>query len=337
MEKKYRSTDYAYTRKLSRIAYLYYIEEVNQATIAKRLGYSKAKVSRLLRQARESGLVEITIHSPEPKVFEIELDLQNQYNIDEALVIPYVSDDFNVTMQAIGKIAADYLLENLQDGDTVCISGGKAISALVSNLETTKFNNVKIVAATGGVQGQMSVDVNTLAIDMAQRLNAKAYLLHAPVLVDSIEEHDALVSMRQVSEIIEMARQAKFALVGVGSVQPNTSSYLDMPYINETDREHILKDYRACSEILAFLVDDEGELCVPEYNKRVIGISLEDLKKIPVSVAVSGTKSKIQPLQCALKGGYINRLITDEVAAKGILTSSNVIPSKRKLQEYAHD
>ena len=323
MEKKYLSSEYSYSRQLSRIAYLYYIEEVNQATIAKRLGYSKAKVSRLLRQARESGLVEITIHSPKPKVFEIELDLQNQYDIDEALVIPYVSDDFNLTMQAIGKTAADYLLDNLQDGDIVCISGGKAISALVNNLERTKFNNVKIVAATGGVQGHMSVDVNTLAIDMAQRLNAKAYLLHAPVLVDSIEEHDALISMRQVSEVIEMARKAKIALVGVGSVQPNTSSYLDMPYINETDREHILKDYRACSEILAFLIDKEGELCVPEYNERIIGISLEDLKKIPVRIAISGTKSKIRPLKCALKGGYINRLITDEVAAKGIITSFN--------------
>ena len=319
MGKTFQTMDYQDIHRLSRIAYLYYIEEINQAQIAKRLGYSKAKVSRLLAQARESGLVEITIHTPQPEVFELELELQRTYDLDEALIVPNISEDFETSMQIIGKAAAEYLLDNLRDGDTICISGGKAISSMVKNLEPTAFKDVKIVAGTGGVQGHMSVDVNTLAIELAERLEAKAYLLHAPVLVDSVKEHDTLVSLRQISEILEMARQARIALVGVGSVQPHTSSYLDLPYINDTDRDHILKDYDATGEILAFLVDEDGKLAVPEYNQRVVGISLDDLKNIPLRVAISGTKSKIDPIQSALKGGYINCLITDETAARGVV------------------
>ncbi len=313
------SADYNALRLINQVLYLYYIEGLSQSDIAKRLDLSTIKVSRLLKQARDQGMVEIKIRTPLQAVFDLEHELQSAYQLSESVVVPQMSEDFDVTMQAVGRAAAQYFLQHLRDGDVVCISGGKAVSYILQSLEPRRKYDVKIVTATGGAQGQHNIDARFLAGELADRLGGQAYPLHAPVLVDSAAEREALMSVGQIREVLDMARRAQIALVGIGSIEPGSSSYFELPYIHDDDRDRIAHDLCARGEILAYIIGEDGQLCAPEYNRRVIGISLDDLKSIPLTIAVSATRSKVTPIRSVLLGGHVKTLITDESAAKGIL------------------
>ena len=51
-------------KKLAYVARRYYLEDWKQSDIARELGVSRPLVSRMLSEARELGIVEITVHEP---------------------------------------------------------------------------------------------------------------------------------------------------------------------------------------------------------------------------------------------------------------------------------
>jgi DNA-binding transcriptional regulator LsrR (DeoR family) len=314
--------DYGQVRLINQILTLSYVQEHSQTEIAGLLGLSVTKVNRLLKQAREQGMVEISIRTPFQSLFTLENQMQKVCDVPEAVVVPSLSNYPEAVSQAIGRAAAYYLLQHLRDGDVICISGGKTLTALVQAIqavEVPRQYNVHVVPATGGVQGSHSTDVNYLAAQLADRLGGKAYQLHAPVLVDTPEEREVVLSLRQVREILDMARQAQIALVGIGSVLPEISSYFEMPYLNEIDRKKIVEENCGSGEILAHVINDSGQLCASQYSQRVVGISPAELRAIPLSIGVAGSQAKGLPIYSALRGQYLKTLITDESAAQRVL------------------
>ncbi len=308
-------------RVLYRILTLYYIEEVNQSEIAKQLGLSTAKVNRLIKQAKDQGLVEITLRMPSQHLFDLETTLHRYSGVDEAIIVPSLSENMETVLQSVGRAGADYLLEHLNDGDTVCISGGKTINAIVQQLEVSRKYDVRIVPATGARQGRYYTDVNNLAAHLADKLGGKAYQIHAPVLVDHLEERDVLLAMRQISDIIDMARNAQIALFSVGSMIPKVSSYFDLMSLTVLGKswETELKESGAVGEMLAYVYDSEGHLCLPRFNDLVVGLRLDELRSIPLTIAVAATEEKKLPLYGALRGGYLKTLVTDEQTAQGVI------------------
>ena len=311
--------DYGNARLMSRALTLYYTEERNQKEVAEALGLSVTKVNRLLKQAREQGWVEISIRTPFQHVFELEQRMQVSCGIPEAVVVPQLSEDPEATLQTVGRAAANYLLQRLRDGDTICISGGKALHAVIQALEPRRRYDVCVVPATGGVQGRHHTDVNCLAAELADRLGGKAYQLHAPVFVDTPQECQTLLALRQVSEILEIAREAQIALVGIGSIIPGSPSYFELTSLDEEDRKRIVEDECGVGEILAQIYDAQGQTCAPAYNQRVVGLSLETLQTIPLSIGVAATEQKVLPICGALRGQYLKTIVTDEATATGVL------------------
>jgi DNA-binding transcriptional regulator LsrR (DeoR family) len=304
---------------MSRLLTLYYTEGKSQKEIAGALGLSVTKVNRLLKQAREQGWVEITIRVPHQNVFDLENRLQTLCGIPEAVVVPALTEDTGLTLQAVGRVAAEYLLQHLRDGDTICISGGKALYSIVQALESKRRYDVCVVPATGGVQGRHYTDVNYLAAELAGRLGGKAYQFHAPIFVDTPDEKETLMSLRQISEVLDVARHAQIALVGVGSIIPDSPSYFDLTSLSADDRQKIIEEEHGSGEIFARIYDVGGQPCAPQYNRRVVGLSLEELHSIPVTIGVAATEQKILPICGALRGRYLKTLITDETAARGVL------------------
>jgi DNA-binding transcriptional regulator LsrR (DeoR family) len=312
-------SDYDSARLISRVLSLYYAEEKNQKEVAEILGLSVAKVNRLLKQAREQGWVEISIHAPFQNLFDLERRLQTACGIPEAVIVPELTQDPEAMLQTVGRAAAEYLLQRLRDGDTICISGGKALHAIVQAIETRRRYDVRVVPATGGVQGRHYTDVNYLAAQLADRLGGMAYQLHAPVFVDTPQERDTLLSMRQISEVLDVARQAQIALVGVGSVIPSSPSYFDLTSLGEADRRKIVEDEQGAGEILACLFNASGHPCAIDYNQRVVGLCLRDLRAVPLVIGVAATEQKTLPILGALRGKYLKTIIMDEAAALGVL------------------
>jgi DNA-binding transcriptional regulator LsrR (DeoR family) len=55
--------------------------------------------------------------------------------------------------------------------------------------------------------------------------------------------------------------------------------------------------------------------------KRVIGLNLQDLKKIEIVIGIAAGSDKTAAICGALKGELLNVLITDEITAKAVLAS----------------
>lgn len=322
--------DYKTARLINSILTQYYLEGKRQADIAQDLNLSTPKVNRLLKQARDQGLVEIKIHTPYLNSFELEKRLLTVTGLQDAVVVPTLTADTTSLLQTIGSVGADYLLRQLRDGDIICMGGGRTVEALVQTIQPEHGYDVQVVPAIGGVQGMHHTNLNYLVAELARRLGGQAHQLHAPAFVDSPEEREAVLGLRQVGDILALARQARIALVGIGAVTPISSSYFQFTSLEPSHMTEIVERKQGVGEILAHIYTAAGQLCASDYARRVVALSPDDLKNIPITIGLAATESKILPVYGMLKGGFLNRLITDEEVAIQVLAKfeSNCSPTQ---------
>jgi DNA-binding transcriptional regulator LsrR (DeoR family) len=313
------ATDYDTARLINKILTLYYIEEVTQAEIAHRLGLSTPKVNRLIKQARQQGLVDITIRTPFQHLIGLESRLKAIFGLSDAVVIPAAQESSEAVIHMLGGAGASYLLGRVRDGDIVGIASGQAIHAVVQAVDASRDYDVTVVPVVGAVQGQVISDVNYLASELASRLGGKAFQLHAPAYVDTQAHRDALLSMAPVREILDLARRATVAVVGVG-ILDQVSRFVQFTALSAQDMDHIVSVDRGVGDIAAHVYDIDGRLCASEYDNRIVGLTLEELKRIPLVIGVAAGAAKALPIYGALRGGYLHVLVTDEAAAQGILS-----------------
>lgn len=313
--------DYEKARLISRILNMHFIEQKNQSDISKMLDMSSAKVNRIIRDARDKGYLEINIKTPYQKLFELERRLTDATGLPEAVICPSYSDDEDTALRAVGKVAADYLVNQLRDGDVVTISGGKAIAEIVNALQTDRSYDVTVVPATGGVQGKHYTDVNHLATRLAGKLDGKALQIHAPLFADSAGERNMLMQIRQTREVLDMARHANIALMGVGSIVPESSSYFDLRLMSREERDKLV-DEGAVGDLLAHLYDIGGRACGHEHNEKLVGLTIEELRNIPLTIGVAATTEKVKPIIGALRGRFFKTLITDEATTAHVMDLS---------------
>jgi DNA-binding transcriptional regulator LsrR (DeoR family) len=307
-------------RLINQILFMYYADNHSQTEIGQALGLSLAKVNRLLKQARNNGWIEFNIHTPSQHLFDLERLVQRASGVKNAIIVPRFSDNPDAILSSIGKAAADYLLQQIRDGDVVCNSGGRGVAAMVQALETDNLHAVKVVPAMGGVQGRFNTDVNNLAGVLARRLGGSALQLYAPAFTDSEEERNAVINLRHVKEVLDTARNAQIAVVGVGSINPNSSSIWQFASASPGELQTIVDIESGAGEILARIFNNEGEPCALEYSNHIIGISLDDLRSIPLTIGIAALDDKAPAVAAALKGNYLKTIIMDDVTAKEVLS-----------------
>ena len=116
-------------RQITTILNLYYMDKLTQTEIAARLNLSVPKVNRLLLLARELGYIEFVIRTPFQQLFELENRLKAVFGLQEAIIIPSEGNSTNSILNAVGSAAANYLLEQIHDGDIIAISPGTTIAS----------------------------------------------------------------------------------------------------------------------------------------------------------------------------------------------------------------
>jgi DNA-binding transcriptional regulator LsrR (DeoR family) len=313
-----RAMDYESMRLMARVLTLHYQEGYSQSQIASELELSTAKVNRLIKQGRESGMLEITINSPFQREFELENKLSRKWELKYCRVVSSVSGNAQGTLNQIGKGAGNLLVETIRDGDTIAISGGKALSAVIENLSVSRSYDVNVVPMTGGVQGQHYTDVNHIAKQLAEKLGGRSSLLHAPLHADSREERDLLMSVRATRDVMDVTRNATVALVGIGSVIGDNSTYYDAHPVSEADRKTLYEE-GVRAELIGHLIDGHGNLSGNDFNSTLVALSPHEAAKIPTTIGVASGPEKVSPICAALNGGFINSLVLDEHTAENVL------------------
>jgi DNA-binding transcriptional regulator LsrR (DeoR family) len=262
--------DYDQQRQMYSVLVLHFIEGMKQSEIAERLNLSHTKVNRLITTGRKAGLVKIAITSPYQRLVDMETALSAHYTLGSSIVTPSVSDNPETNLQMVGRVAAIHLMETIRDGDLIAITGGKAVSSVIQNLETDRKVDVQVVPLTGGVQGKHYTDVNHLAAQLADKLGGTASMVHAPLFAEDAKQRDLLMNVASIREVFDLARSATVALVGIGSVQAPGSGYYDLL---PAQAEGVLAGAGISGEFLAHLLKADGRPADIDLNSRVVALA----------------------------------------------------------------
>jgi deoxyribonucleoside regulator len=307
---------------LARVASLYYESRLTQSEIGKRIGASRSTVSRLLDEARESGIVEIVVHYPWKENSELEQELTARFSLSQARVLAGSDRPYSEALRGLGVLAARYIEEVLHEDAVLGISWGTSVYSTVQALRPNRRLPITVVQMIGAAQAD---DLLTDGPDLA-RLLADAYdgtyqHLHAPLVVESAQMRDMLLQEPRIRGTLDLARRADIALVGIGTLDPKLSSWLRAGCL---DREALsrLRDQGAVGDICGWHYDVHGCVLEFEVNRRVVGITLEGLQEVGEVIAVAGGKPKVEAILGALRGEYVDVLVTDAATAQGVLIAS---------------
>lgn len=328
MAGRQRKNELIQARQMHTALVMYFLEERSQSEIAKHLGVAHATVNRMIKRGRELGLVEIKIKSPIESLVDIEEQLTSVGKIRTALVTPAGSDNPETVLQNVGRLAYAHLLSVLKDGQTICITGGKGVSAVAGAMDGKAARNVDIVPATGLVQGKHYTDVNHVAALMADHLSARSLQIHAPLFADTPEMRQMLLQMESVRDVFDRARKADVAVVGIGSIHADESSYYDLHSRAASERKKIL-EAGADAELVAHLLKIDGSACDYWLNDVVVGLTMDEFLRIPVRIGVAAGQNKAAPILTVLRSGLIDTLVTDEATAKKVLELAQTTNDER--------
>ncbi len=306
-------------RFLAEVASLYYEANLTQSEIAKELDISRSSVSRLLSEAREAGVVDITVRWPSDAMSDLGQRLKQIFDIDDVRIVYSGERGYTQVLETLGRVAAGLLERKLQDNMTLGISWNTGVYQVVRAFRAAHRMGVKVVQLTGSV-GMVNpiLDGPDLARWLAQMLGGQYLYLPAPLVVDNPETRAALLADRTIAERLEAARQADVVLLGIGTVFPPLCSLLQTGYL--TDDE--LADITAAGgvgDILTTFYDIQGNILSLPFHDRTVGLPLHDLRHIPCVIGVAAGEHKAGAIVGALRGGYLTCLVTDDRAARAML------------------
>jgi DNA-binding transcriptional regulator LsrR (DeoR family) len=304
---------------LARVAALYYDEEKSQDAIGKELGLSRVKVYRLLKEAKDAGVVQVLIHWPIVRNDELEQALVQQFGLKEALVLNQNGNTSADTLREVGRLGAQYLERVLRDGCTLAVCLGRSTYEVVNAIRPRTQSHIRVAQAVGSIPFSMQAfDSATIGRQLAQKLGGEVLYLSSPMMADTPESAEVIRKQPHVQATLQAARSADVALVGIGSLDPQKSRLVEAGFLSGDDMRALSKQ-AAVGDMAGQLFSADGKTHASSHNKRIIGITLDELSKIPTSMAVAAGSEKVTAIVGALRTRAFNVFCTNDETAQRIL------------------
>jgi DNA-binding transcriptional regulator LsrR (DeoR family) len=312
-------------RLMTKVARMYYAQSIRQQEITARLGIHQSTVSRLLKKAREANLVRISVATPSGTFPELEDALQAKFKLHEVVVVDCPAEEVAM-VRDLGAATAFFLETVMKPGMIVGISSwSRALFAMVEALHpSNSARGGKVVQILGGVG---NANTRYQAAQLAQRLadlvGASPVLLQAPGIVGSADARKVLSADPAVQVASDLFDRVDLALVGIGSLEPSKLLASSGNTFSPSEREE-LRRQGAVGDICFRYFDKDGDLVRSPLMHRVIGIEPASLKRTKRVVGVAGGARKVNAILAALRGQWINVLITDKRAAESLLSAEKL-------------
>jgi DNA-binding transcriptional regulator LsrR (DeoR family) len=294
------------------IARRYYLDGRTRVEIAEEFGLSRFKVARILEEALESGMVEITIHDPGSIDVELSTALQERYALQHAYAVAAGSKDTNDRAEAVAKAMAELLQSILHDGDVIGVDCGRTITRIPRYLTT--LPRCDVVQLTG-LAGGLTSNGADLTRRISEVTGGGSWPLYAPYVVADARTAASLASTPQIAAAVANHSRITCALVSVGGWSREASQVYTS--VSEDEASAL---YRAGvrAETCGLLLDAQGNR-VCGLDERRMGITEDGLRDIPTVVAISAGAEKIDATRAVLRSGLISGVVTDTEIAAAVL------------------
>ncbi|MFD0677989.1 MULTISPECIES: sugar-binding transcriptional regulator [unclassified Paenibacillus] len=305
-------------RLLVKICKLYYEDGLNQLDIAKRLGISRPHVSRMLAAAKSEGIVRISIHNPFSSEQELEKCFIETFGIQDAIIVDSSDSDPNKLHAQLGRTSAALIESVLMDGDIVGLMAGRTVASAAEELDYFAREGLQFVPLVGGwgsEGGAWHASSNTMAF--ANKLKSKYWMVHAPAVVANVETGILLRQEPEIDKVLQLAQRSRVAIISIGEVSEQATMVKSGNMSHEDITE--VEARGAVANLCASFIDLDGrEIDFPGKN-RFIGLTARELRAIPNVIGIAGGAQKVKAITAALRGKWIDILVTDAATARAII------------------
>lgn len=304
---------------LADVAEMYFLQGKKQDEIAQVIGVTRSMISRMLTEAREQGIIEIKVNRPLYSSMSLTQSIQERFGLLDAHVVanPY-PDDVRMR-QYIGAAGAQVLRKYLRPGQVLGTPWGRTIRALIDALDVRDNMNVKVVQLCAALGAQSDEFDGYLQVrQLASKLGGEGYYLNAPLRVESREMAQALMETPGIQATLELTQHCNVVLLGIGGAGPDNTVYFRAGQASREELEQMARD-GAVGNVCVRFYDQDGNRISTEFHERIIVAPLENILKTPVRIGLAGGLNKVDAILGALRGGFINVLVVDQLTAQEIL------------------
>jgi DNA-binding transcriptional regulator LsrR (DeoR family) len=301
-----------------RVAWLYYMENKTQAEIAERLGLTRLRVKRMIAEARESGLVSITLSSRLESCIALEQELCRAVGLRDAVIVP-TPDDPELISTLLGRAAADYLARHLEENRVtgLGIGWGATLRETIRHLRPGRYPEMSVNSMMGGLTRGFELNTFEITSELARRLGAQCNYLAAPIYAGSPKSRDTILAQDVFRETFQRIAENEVALLSVGDL---TRRSLLIRYGLPADVSvQELRAAGAVGDVMGQFLDAAGRPIAHALNRRAIGLPLDALSRIGTVIVASGGANKTRIVAAILRARLAGVLVCDERTASAAL------------------
>lgn len=302
-------------------ARLYYVHGLRQRDIGERLGLSQTRVSRVLQRAEQEGIVRTVVAVPEDLRPDLEDELERRFNVHEVHLVGLPRDAD--LPRALGEAAARYLSEVSPQAEMLGFtSWSSTLQALADSMATVPRPTVRyVVEMLGDLGSPMLQHLATRATQtMARALGGEPVYLRTPGVHATPELRERAMQDVHVRRALDLLDDLDLAFVGVGPpafhsrLQPGDSYFTQ-------DQLAQARTAGAVGQLNQRFLDAAGSVVPTALDDLVVGSTLEQLRKARRRAVVAGGQAKHESIAAALRGGWVDLLITDVATGRALLAN----------------
>lgn len=314
--------------RLAQAAYWYYVQDLSQDEVARRLGTSRSNVSRLLRAAREQRIVRFEIAYPIRRELALEEQLRTRFlthGVQEVIVTTSSQEgdtpsDSQAGVLAVARSAAEWLQDNLRDGETLGLFWGGTIKTMVDVARFDRRIDAHVIQLAGEWSNDPRQSGHNLVRDLAGKLGGRYTYFNAPAVAASPADAGALLAGPDVSNALAAARSADVAIVGVGSFLTDTTrTFLDLARATPEEIAEA-EAKKVVGQLAGRFFDRDGKQVALALHHRLVSLDLDDVRQVKTIVVIASGQGKQAAVRGALRGGLVDVLIVDAPLATALLT-----------------
>ncbi len=309
--------------------WLYYEDRLTQSEIAEAMGISRATVNAYLADARERGIVNITLDPQRLASLTVAQELKRHFGLHDCLVVPS-SEPAASLIDRLGAAGSLVLRQFVRSGDTIAVGWGRTILSVAAATTLTGLQDVRVVQATGSVTTGQPDSPEICAARLASAIQAECVPITAPSIVSSSAMRDMLMAEPLIQSQFQALSHASRAVFGVSSLRPNSTIH-SSGFFDYAPLQTYLA-LNAVGVIAGRFIDVQGRPVRGPLDDRTLGISLEALRGIERRIAVAGGIDKVPAILGTLRGGYADILVTDAATGKALLEADGVKGLTRPTQ-----
>ncbi|SDS86380.1 DNA-binding transcriptional regulator LsrR, DeoR family [Paraoerskovia marina] len=304
-----------------RAASMYYLQDMKMEAIAKHLHTSRSTVSRLVKRARETGLVEITLRPSGSRAPGLAQRIEDRFGVD-VWVVPVPESATEVErLDQVARTAAR-LLDTWVESDTIVgIAWGTTLVAIARHLTRKPTRGSAIVQLNGAANVRTSGVhyAGDLVTAFADAFEAHPHHFPVPAFFDYAETKRAMWRERSIQRVLDVQHRADIALFSVGALSGGLPSHVYSAGYLEPEDIAVLDEEGVVGDVCTVFLREDGTYSDIALNERATGPSPADLMTVPRRVCAVAGDNKVVPLRAALAAGTITSLVIDEATALRLL------------------